>query len=342
MSLIGVIIIALLALIVVEFVILQTAIVDSSELRRAVKETAIAEDINSLEFLKRVQKSAVNYSFYGAYYFLGKHGGYLDFSGIRSYDCIPYWQVYDEKKYPELTEIEDNIKKAAEKIFYNYLDSFRTDEISVPYYQLNIKNLPSSAPFPSEFEVEANANQNLKFESKYVKIEEKGNFSCKVNAGLLSEFISAKNFIESHDFKKIINDAISEVNLKSSCSLTKSSLPSDEDVFSDQNCNGKSSDDAKRLIENKIKEKLKNLNILEVITFSEIYPSCTYTKTDSEYTKTCSFSFDAGYNALVKISSYSAYPLENGIKNFEFNFRILVGTKIFSSLELFNSCQEKL
>ncbi|MEM7818723.1 MAG: hypothetical protein QW403_01065 [Candidatus Aenigmatarchaeota archaeon] len=343
-SLMGVVLVALFTLIIAEFVILQTAIVDSSELIRAVREAAIAEDINSLEFLKRAEKHALNYSFYGSYYFLGKRGGYLNLQNLRSYGCVPYWQFYDEKNYPSFSDITNNLKEATQKIFYKYLDNFRSEEIFVPYYTINIKNMPSSESdtFPSYFDVEATANQNLKFESKYVKIEDKSGFSERVNSGFLSEYLNAKNFIESRNFKQIIIDAINELNLKSSCSLTKSEIPSDEEVFSDSNCNGKSSSEAKTLIESKIREKLSALGIGEAVIIAEITSSCSYSKTNSEYTKTCSFEFNAGYNALVKILSSSSYPLEDGVKKFEFKFRILVGTKTFPSLELINSCTENL
>jgi len=343
-SLIGVVIVALLSLIIAEFVILQTSIVDSSEIIRAAKETAIAEDINNLEFLKRAQKYTLNYSFYGSYYFLGKRGGYLNFVNVKSYDCTPYWQFYDEKKYPSFSEITNNLKEASQRIFYNYLDNFRTEEIAVPFHEIIIKNMPSSESqaFPSYLDVDVRARVNLRFESKYVKIEDKGDFSGKVDAGLLNEYIRAKNFIESHDFKQIVIDAIKEANLKNVCSLTASQIPSDEAVFSSSDCNGKSFSEARNLIETKIREKLASLGIGDVITTSEITPTCSYTKSDSQYTKNCNFNFDAGYNALIKIVSDLRYPLENEIKNFEFKFRVLVGTKSFPSLELVNSCQEKL
>ncbi|MGC8812346.1 MAG: hypothetical protein ACP5O8_02050, partial [Candidatus Aenigmatarchaeota archaeon] len=183
---------------------------------------------------------------------------------------------------------------------------------------------------------------NLRFKSKYVKIEDKANLNAKISSGLLNEYINAKNFVESHDFKQLVKNAINDANLKSSCSLTKPYIPSDEEVFADSSCNGKTFSEAERLIEGKIKEKLGTLNIRDVITASKITPSCSHSKTDSEYTKTCDFNFDAGFNALVKLTSSSKYPLENGVKIFEFKFRILIGTKMFPNLGLFNSCQENL
>lgn len=198
----------MLTLLVVEMILLQIGIRDSEIVRRTLIEVTILEKINNIEFLKRSQKSALKYSFYGAYDFLGKRGGYLNLNNVQSYDCIPYWRIYDTTIIPDL---KDNIEQTTSIIFNDYMDVFRSTEMIVPYYEINIQNV---FPLYSQvMDIEIDTPDDLMFKKEKLRIIEKSVFSHDIPSGLSQEYnIGDENFIQKDSIKKAVEDGINSAN----------------------------------------------------------------------------------------------------------------------------------
>ena len=200
----GLILLAILVLLVCWCIYLQLGIRDTGIKRKIARETLIIEDINKMEFLKRSQKPSLKFSFYGAYDFLGKRGGYFDLSNIQSYDCVPYWQVYDTKNLPDF---KGNMSKTTSIIFNDYMDVFTEEGFTIPYYEIDIESV--SFPFPDTINVETDVQDYLVFKLKKIRIADKTDFSIQVLSAFSQEFeIANENLIKTDSIEKTVEDGI--------------------------------------------------------------------------------------------------------------------------------------
>jgi len=131
--------IAMLVLVGVEGVILVNFVYRMEFSIRAAKEASIVEKINEVEFVKRGLDKALIYSFHQASYFIASKGGYSDFDGVPSYNCIPYWRNYATTNYP--TNFLENIEDNSIKDLNSYAEALSND-ITVPEYEKVERVLP--------------------------------------------------------------------------------------------------------------------------------------------------------------------------------------------------------
>jgi hypothetical protein len=336
----------MLALLLGEYFYLQLAIRDSSIVRRAIRELKIMEDINVVEFLKRSQKPSIEFSFYRAYDFLGKKGGFFDLTPISSLDCIPYWQIYDTKNTPD---IKQNIEMASASMFNRYMNEFVRYGASIPAYGVTIQNVQ-----PQTLDIQANAGSDLELNFDRVKVIEKTNFNHQVPIGLFHEYDIAKvNLIDANVIRNAVNDGINSAGLSSSGSKTNraacpSACPSEDEVF--QEINGMTIFDGENLLKTKISEKItdlkNNLNTIlagtniqvnfdSIETDSQITPSCSDDLTAESCDavnyyckKTCDFAFVGVANVLVSVENTTMkYLIGNEPKTAPLKFRIVDGTQ---------------
>lgn len=304
----GLIFLAILVLLVCWFIYLQLGIRDTGFSRRVARETIVIEDINKMEILKRAQKPSLKFAFYGAYDFLGKRGGYFDLTNIQSYDCIPFWQVYDIKNIPDL---KGNLSKTASLIFDKYMDVFRTDGFTVPYYEIKMDNIPF--PFPQTLNVEMNDQDELVFTVEKVRIADKSDFSNQITSGLSQEFeIANVNLIQTNSIKKAVEDGINSVDI-----------------------NGMSQTDAENEIDRSIREKIAELqqNIVQSTNFDVKIEVLQIDKQISP--------LSAAANVLVTIKNKNVkYLIGNELKSIPLKFRIIDGSMVVTPTT--NDCNENL
>ena len=355
----GAVVLAILAFLVAEFFYLQAGIRDSAIVRRTFTDIKIIEDINKMEFLKRSQKTSLEFSFHKTYEFLGKRGGFSDLSQIPSYDCIPYWQNYTTKNLPD---IKQNMEKTSASFFGVYMNVFRDAAMTIPSYEILIEDV--QPPYPSTLNIQAKSSDNIELNFEKVNIIEKSNFNYQVPIGLFQEYQVAKeNFIDTDIIKKTVDDSINDVinsnGLLSTGSKTDCGCPSEDAVFTE--ANKISFTDAKNLIRNniinKISELQQNVNDkligtdieikIEPDVISEITPHCVDTLGDScgddknLCTRTCNFDFTGFSNVMITVENKNVkYLIGNELKTAPLKFRIIDGS--LTIIPSTNGCTENI
>ncbi len=345
LSIFGLAILVILALLAVEFIVLQIGIRDFASVKRVIQEVAILQVINQMEFLKKAQEQALPYSFYKAYDFVGKRGGYFSLANVDSYNCIPYWRVYDQINVPTQTTLLKNITEAASEAFNKYMDEFRGEGgFEIPSYTAEITSIPS----PNVFRVKAESSGNLKFSISNLELEEEDRFMDTVPSCLINETRIGKNqFITTDSIKNAIDDAISNIT---------------------EDCTNRDNE-----LRNKINQKITSLSTtvddVEVslsvkniwVSHSEIEDSSCgyYSCTNSSGTYYCScgskccwnessvsychkyINYKGAANVLITVKNTSMeYLIGNERRNIPLKFRVLDGNLIVTPPT--NICSETI
>jgi len=131
--------IGMLVAVVVEGVILVNFVFRIELSIRAAREAEIVKKINEVEFVKRGLDKTLIYSFHQASYFIGSRGGYSNFGSVPSYNCIPYWRVYDSTNYP--TDFFENIEGDSLERLNSYTQSL-SNGVSAPEYNKVERTMP--------------------------------------------------------------------------------------------------------------------------------------------------------------------------------------------------------
>jgi len=121
--------VVLAAIVVVEGIIISNYLVKSENIVRAIREEAIIQGINNVEFAKRGLSQAVLYSFNQAAYDIGTRGGYFDIPTGISYNCVPYWKIFSTSYVPN--DFESELSQNVLRIFNSYGTSL---DIDIPKY----------------------------------------------------------------------------------------------------------------------------------------------------------------------------------------------------------------
>lgn len=125
----SIILLALVAgigIITLEGIIVTNFVAKSETVIRTVRETAILEAANAMEFLKRSLQQAVKYTFYQTSYDVAKKGGYAYFENTNSW-CfergIPYWRNYS-RTFQDSESVKRNFTDSAVEIFDCYSEKY--------------------------------------------------------------------------------------------------------------------------------------------------------------------------------------------------------------------------
>lgn len=94
-------------------------------------EVNVLDAINKITLSKIALRQAADYSVNQASYLLSSQGGYYDLTKIDSYNCIPYWKIYD---FDNLPDYKKNLKKVQLYFFKKYTEQFE-GEVQFPEYE---------------------------------------------------------------------------------------------------------------------------------------------------------------------------------------------------------------
>ncbi|MEM7825201.1 MAG: hypothetical protein QXO27_04485 [Candidatus Aenigmatarchaeota archaeon] len=262
LSIVLMVLLGVLSVITAEGVYIFATISNIESVRRSVTEIGITTFINQVEFVKKSLNQALDYSFYQAIYNILKYGGYYSLSDIppgyskHTGDNLPCWRVYASTYIPDTTV---NLNNAGLNIFNQYIVKIQEKtDVQIPTYKT------TTNVFDTYITVSATSPNDLLLEKPNVTISDNADITrtIQTNFGKIVN-LGRNNFVLQDSIGNIVTDAIREIksenNLKDTGSDTNcGSCPSDEEVFI--TTNGMSTSDAEALIENRIRQKIINLD----------------------------------------------------------------------------------
>jgi len=156
--------------------------------KRAMIEINVIDGINKLELTKIALGQSLGYSFYQSSYLLSTQGGYFDLTEVDSYNCIPYWRVYNHASSPDY---ENNLEKLTLGIFNDYCVSLNS-ETQVPDY-----NSVSIEKFSGGSKVRVSSDKDLEIDRPKFRVSEDSVFTLEDKLKILRLFeIGKGNFID--------------------------------------------------------------------------------------------------------------------------------------------------
>lgn len=302
---------------------------------RTAREIEIISQLNNMEFLKQSLRQALVYSFYQSSYDVAKVGGLSP----GQYNEVKIWRNYETTYQPNYIK---DLNDTTFEIFKEYVTALK-DSIEIPDYILtSVKKIDDTT-----VEVNASSTGKLKLKGRFYEINDNPNVTDKIKIKTIKLFeIGKENFVDKDSIKETVEDAITSIGFKSSCSLTAcGSCPSAEQVFSSASCNGMSTNQAKNLIKERIDEKTNELsneltsvdvrtNIEVLEKQADIKSSCSDTIGNccrpcedgccANYcTKTCTFRYYGAAKTLTSIMDTTKYPVYDGsndLRNIQLKF----------------------
>lgn len=202
--------IALLAITLIYGIVIHWFIGEHESVVRSVRERDIIKLINEMEWGKRIIPQVLEYSFYQSSYSLASKGGYFDSNEVASYNCIPYWRIYDDTYFPD--SLEDNLNKTFIKYLNEYANALR---INFPRYEITYQEEDDGITVVLE------GAENLELERGIAKVEDESDFTGKFNINVFQLFETGKEFVN----KDTISSAVK--NSANSCEEIKSKLASE-------------------------------------------------------------------------------------------------------------------
>lgn len=161
----------------------------SSISKRAMMEVNVIDGINKVELTKIALEQSLKNSFYQASYLVSEQGGYYDLIDVDSYDCIPYWRVYDDATLPDY---ENNLEQTTLHFFNKYADSFE-GEADIPDY-----NSVSVEKVSGKTKVKASSDEQLKLSRPMVEVSDNSELTTEVKLRTLRLFqIGKENFVDN-------------------------------------------------------------------------------------------------------------------------------------------------
>lgn len=181
---IAIVAIVMLALVLVWGVSIYFFIGEHETVVRSSREREIIKLINEMEWVKRLMPQVLEYSFYQSNYFLASNGDYYDSTAVASYNCVPYWRIYDETYLPDLKE---NLNKTLIKYMNDYAAALR---ISLPDYEIDYQDEDGATV------VTIKSDGNLKLERGIARVEDNPEFTFKSDTNIFQLFETGKEFVE--------------------------------------------------------------------------------------------------------------------------------------------------
>jgi len=191
--------IAMVAVTLIFGIVIHWAIGENESVIRSVREREIIKLINDIEWSKRIMPLVLEYSFYQSSYSLAGKGGYNNPNEVPSYNCIPYWKIYDEKYAPDRESFEENLNKNLKKYMNDYANALR---INLPLYDISYK---TDEDFVS---VDLTSDENLEMERGIAKVEDESDFSGKFNSNIFKLFERGKDFVEEDKISYVVMSSL--------------------------------------------------------------------------------------------------------------------------------------
>jgi hypothetical protein len=208
---IAIVAIVLLAVIVVWGIFIGFFVGEHETIVRSGREREIIRMINEMEWVKKVIPQTLEFSFYQSTYSMGANGGYFNPNDVPSYDCTPYWRVYDKTYFPD--SVDGNLNKTLVKYLSKYASALG---FNLPPYEINFQQ-------DNGISVNMIGENNLAIESGIAKVEDSANFSEKFNISFFDMFDNGKEkFVDQDSILSAVTNS-----LGASCEDQKSMITSE-------------------------------------------------------------------------------------------------------------------
>ena len=213
-------------------IVIHWAIGENENVVRSVREREITKLINDMEWNKRVMPYVLEYSFYQSSYSITSKGGYYNPNQVPSFDCIPYWKVYERTYIPQNLEYEMN------ESLIMYMSAYTSSlGINLPQYDIDYEYNGN------DISVYIMSSENLEIERGIAKVEDESDFEGKYNVNIFDLFEKGVEFANSDAVSSAILNVADECDeIKDAISTEIKGIETDEikmdvvDTISD--CNG--------------------------------------------------------------------------------------------------------
>lgn len=194
---IAIVAIVLLAVIVIWGVSIYFLIGEHETIVRSGREREIIRMINEMEWVKKVIPQTLEFSFYQSAYSLGANGGYFNPNEVPSYDCTPYWRVYDKTYFPD--SVDGNLNKTIVKYLSKYSSALG---FSLPPYEISFQN-------DNGILVNMIGEDNLVIDRGIARVEDNADFSEKFNITFFDMFGNGKNkFVDDDSVLSAVTNSL--------------------------------------------------------------------------------------------------------------------------------------
>lgn len=225
--------IAFAAIIVIWGMVIYFLIGEHETVVRSGREMDIIKLINEMEWNKRIIPQVIKYSFYQSSYDLGTKGGYFNPDEVSSYNCIPYWRIYDNTYFPD---IQENLNKT---ILYYMNEYANALGMNLPQYNISYQETDEGIA------VNLTSDQNLEMSRGSATVGDRSDFATTYNYDIFKIFETGKKFVEENSLLSAVeNSASSCGDIKDKLSTELKSIEANnvelevEEAQSD--CNGHS------------------------------------------------------------------------------------------------------
>jgi len=189
--------IVMVAVTLIVGIVVHWAIGENESVVRSVREREIIKLINDIEWNKRTMPQVLEYSFYQSSYSLASKGGYYDSNEVPSFNCVPYWKVYDKTYLPE--NIEENFNKTFLKYLNDYANALR---LGLPLYKIGYQENDNG------IFVELTSDENLEMERGIAKVEDESDFSGQFNVNIFKLVEKGKDFIKEDKISSLVKNSL--------------------------------------------------------------------------------------------------------------------------------------
>lgn len=208
----------LVAAFLIMTIFVLTFISQTNYVKATARELEVLKAINVVELTKRNLNQAGTYSINQAFYNIAQKGGFSKFDNLASFNCIPYWSVYNSDFSPK--SFEGNLKEEILKIIKLYSSKLSDSELQAPEFDtIDFEKKDSSLA------ITISSKRDIKYETNLVKVEEKSKFIFEKNSKIFRLFEIAneikKNIVD------IVNSANNYQDLQAKLQDTSGSLTSD-------------------------------------------------------------------------------------------------------------------
>ncbi len=180
--------------------------------KRAMIETNVIDGINKLELTKIGLSQSLKYSFYHSSYLVSSQGGYYNLGEVDSYNCIPYWRIYDDTVSPDY---KTNVEQVTLSIFNNYATSLKDETQTPNYNSITIEKTSEGS------RIKATGNEKLKIVREKLTITDDSEFTTESGLRTIRLFeIGKGNFVDTDS----IGDQIKNIPTYSAAVTKISSL----------------------------------------------------------------------------------------------------------------------
>ena len=193
--------IVMVAITLIWGIIIHWAIGEHESIVRSVREREIIKLINDMEWNKRVMPQVLEYSFYQSSYSLASKGGYFNPNEVPSYNCIPYWRIYDRTYIPD--SIEENLNKTFIAYMNEYANALR---LGLPRYDVQYQEDGDNVV------VSITSSENLEMERGIAKVEDESDFTGKFNVNIFKLFEKGKNFVDEDKISSAVQNSLGACN----------------------------------------------------------------------------------------------------------------------------------